>query len=72
MEGILKLKVEVLKYDGTNKDQIIKRLNIDSYEKLYFKKINTYFIIPLEYNTEEDWFILEEEQFKFKRKILIL
>lgn len=70
MEGILKLKVEVLKYDGTNKDQIIKRLNIDSYEKLYFKKINTYFIIPLKYNTEEDWFILEEEQ--FKRKILIL
>lgn len=65
----LKINVEVIKYDGTNKDQIINRLKINSYTKIYFKEKNTYFIIPLEYNGEEDWFILNEEQ--FKRKISI-
>lgn len=63
MKAILKTDVEVIKYTGRNKGLIIKRLNIKEYISVYFKNKNTYFIIPF---NEDDWFILNEAQFKRK------
>jgi len=62
MEGILKIRVDVVKYDGTNKQAIIDRLKIDSYKSVYFKNKNVYFIIPK--NDESEWFILTETELK--------
>lgn len=64
MKYYLKTKVDVIKYDGTNKDFIIKKLNINNYIDLYFKEIPTYFII--QESEFDDWFILNEKQFKDK------
>ena len=64
-KGILKTNVDIVKYDGTNKEEIITLLNIDSFIERYFKKTGVYFIIP----DNKDWFILDEEQYK---KMIIL
>jgi len=66
MNGTLNTKVEIIKYDGSNKDYIINRLRIKEYIKTYFKNVPSYFIIP---NSGEDWFILDEVQ--FKRKVTV-
>jgi hypothetical protein len=60
MNGTLHTKVEIIKYDGSNKDYIINRLGIKEYTKTYFKTTPSYFIIP---NSEKEWFILGENQF---------
>ena len=64
MEGYLKIDVDIIKYDGTNKDEIISKLQITSNEKLYFEYENVYFIVP-KYDKDE-WFILNEDSFKQK------
>lgn len=64
MEGFLKIEVEVIKYDGTNKDEIIDKLQITGYEELYFQHENVYFVIPK--HNKDDWFILGENEFKQK------
>lgn len=66
MEGILKINVEFIKYNGRNKKIIVDRLGIndDEYLNFYFQNKNVYFIIP-KHNTS-DWFILNETQFKKK------
>lgn len=60
MKGKLKINVDIIKYDGKNKDLIIKKLKINNHTSIYFKDINTYFIIPF---NKDNWFILNENQF---------
>lgn len=59
MNGTLHTKVEIIKYDGSNKDYIINRLGIKEYTKIYFKTTPSYFVIP----NNKDWFILDENLF---------
>ncbi len=59
MKYYLKTNVDVIKYDGTNKDLIVKQLKINGYISLLFREIPTYFIVP----EFDDWFILNEKQF---------
>lgn len=68
MEGYYKFKVDIIKFDGTNKEEIIDRLNIKLYVDLYFKKIGVFFIIPK--HNKDNWFILEERFFKNKIELL--
>ena len=68
MNGILKTEVEVIKFDGTNRDEIIERLGISVYLVSYFKKKDVYFIIPKD--DKEKWFILDENLFKKKIELI--
>ena len=68
MKGILDVEVEIIKFDGTNKDDIINRLKITGHINEYFKYDNVYFIIAK--HDESDWFILNETL--FKRKVHII
>ena len=68
MNGILKTEVEVIKFDGTNRDEIINRLGINVYLAAYFKKKDVYFIIPKD--DKEEWFILDENLFKKKIELI--
>jgi hypothetical protein len=61
-QGTFHMDVNIIKYDGTNKDFIINKLNIKSHIPSYFKDNPSYFIIP----SDGDWFILDEKQFKRK------
>lgn len=61
-QGTFHTDVDIIKYDGTNKDFIINKLNIKSHISSYFKDNPSYFIIQ----KDGDWFILDEEQFKRK------
>jgi hypothetical protein len=61
-QGTFHMDVDIIKYDGTNKDFIINKLNIKSHIPSYFKDNPSYFIIP----SDGDWFILDEKQFKRK------
>ena len=61
-QGTFHMDVDIIKYDGTNKDFIINKLNIKSHIPSYFKDNPSYFIIQ----KDGDWFILDEEQFKRK------
>lgn len=68
MKGILDVEVEIIKFDGTNKDDIINKLKITENINEYFKYDNMYFVIPK--HDESDWFILNETL--FKRKVHII
>jgi hypothetical protein len=61
-QGTLHMDVDIIKYDGSNKDFIINKLNIKGHTSKYFNTIPSYFIIP----SGEDWFILDEKQFRRK------
>ena len=61
-QGTFHMDVDIIKYDGTNKDFIINKLNIKTHIPSYFKNNPSYFIIP----SDRDWFILDEKQFKRK------
>ena len=67
MEGKLITDVEIIKFDGYNKEEIINRLSIKKFINRYFQKKDVYFIIPKD--NMDDWFILNENL--FKEKILI-
>ncbi len=61
MRYILKTDVDMIKYDGTNKDFIIDRLKIvSSCVDAYFTTIPSYFIIPI----FGDWQVFDEELYK--------
>lgn len=66
-KGFFKLNVDIIKYDGSNEGYIKQELNIDFYDKRYFKNIPSYFIIPK--NNKKDWFILDQQQFDEKIQI---
>ena len=68
MNGILKTEVEVIKFDGTNRDEIVNRLGINVYLATYFKKKDVYFIIPKD--DKEKWFILDETLFQKKIELI--
>jgi hypothetical protein len=61
-QGTFHMDVDIIKYDGSNKDFIINKLNIKGHISKYFNTIPSYFIIP----SGGDWFILDEKQFRRK------
>jgi hypothetical protein len=61
-QGTFHMDVDIIKYDGSNKDFIINKLNIKGHISKYFNTTPSYFIIP----SDGDWFILDEKQFRRK------
>jgi hypothetical protein len=61
-QGTFHMDVDIIKYDGSNKDFIINKLNIKGHISKYFNTIPSYFIIL----SDGDWFILDEKQFRRK------
>ena len=61
-QGTFHIDVDIIKYDGSNKDFITNKLNIKGHISKYFNTIPSYFIIP----SGGDWFILDEKQFRRK------